>query len=73
MTESRHPATEHIYRYFEYKHLPPKLAKVSRHFAITADLVIEWLPDSPELTFCLRQLLLAKDAAVRAALDLPDE
>ena len=73
MPEPRHPATEHIRRYFTYGHLPPKLAKVARHFAITADLMIEWLPDGPELTACLRKLLEAKDCAVRAALDLPDE
>lgn len=68
----RHPSVGQIHRYFAYDHLPPKLQKVSRHFAVTADLLLEWLPDSPELTFCLRQLLLAKDAAVRCAVDLPD-
>lgn len=61
-----------LLRYFEYHHLPRKLQQVSRHFAVLADVVLDTVPDGPEKTFCLRQLLLAKDAAVRAALDLPD-
>lgn len=69
----RHPSVVHLYRYFSYDHLPPRLQAVSRHFAVTADLVLQSLPDSPELTMCLRKLLEAKDCAVRAALDLPAE
>lgn len=68
----RHPSVEQVHRFFAYDHLPPHLQTVSRHFAVTADLMLEWLPDSPELTFCLRQLLLAKDAAVRCAVALED-
>lgn len=59
-------------RYFEYHHLPQKLQHVSRHFAVLADVVFNLVPDGPEKTVCLRKLLEAKDAAVRAALDLPD-
>lgn len=59
-------------RYFEFAHLPQKLQQVSRHFYTVADIVRNTVPDGPEKTFCLRQLLLAKDAAVRAALDIPD-
>lgn len=64
---SRHPAIQQLHSYFTYTHLPPKLQTVSRHFAITADLLLEWFPDSPELTTCLRKLLEAKDCAVRCA------
>jgi hypothetical protein len=56
-------------RYFEFLHLPPKLQQVSRHFHTVAEIVRNTVPDGPEKTFCLRQLLLAKDAAVRACLD----
>lgn len=59
-------------RYFEFLHLPPKLQHVSRHFYTVADIVRNTLPDGPEKTVCLRKLLEAKDAAVRAALDIPD-
>lgn len=64
--------TEPLLRFFTYGHLPPKLQTVSRHFAITANLLTERLPRSAERTVALRKLLESKDAAVRAALDLPD-
>lgn len=66
---ARNPAVRQIHRFFAYDQLPAELQPVSRHFAITADLMLQWLPDSPELTACLRKLLEAKDCAVRAALD----
>lgn len=59
-------------RYFEFSHLPSKLQHVSRHFYTVADLVRNTVPNGEEKTVCLRKLLEAKDAAVRAALDLPD-
>lgn len=61
-----------LMRYFEFSHLPPKLQQVSRHFYTVADIVKNTVPGGPEKTVCLRKLLEAKDAAVRAALDLPD-
>lgn len=61
-----------LMRYFEFGHLPMKLQHVSRHFYVLADTVRNTVPDGPEKTVCLRRLLEAKDAAVRAALDLPD-
>lgn len=70
--DERNPSVLHVHRYFAYDHLPPRLQTVSRHFAVTADLLLAQLPDSPELTVCLRKLLEAKDCAVRAALDAPD-
>ncbi len=70
----RHPSVQNLMRWFAWEHLTNERAKkVSRHFAITADLLLEWLPDdSPELTAGLRKLLEAKDCAVRAALDVAD-
>lgn len=65
----RHPGTLKLRGYFTYGHLPEHLQRVSRPFAELADTVTELLPDSPELTVCLRKLLEAKDCAVRAALD----
>lgn len=62
-----HPATAAILRYFEYGHLPPHLAEVSRSFRWLAHTVADTL-SGPEVTVCLRKLLEAKDCAVRAAL-----
>lgn len=69
MMGPRHPEIERVAGYFEYGHLPEDLQKVSRHFAVMADVLLAMLPDSPELTVALRKLLEAKDCAVRAALD----
>jgi hypothetical protein len=57
-----------ILRYFDYDHLPEKLAKVSRPFYDLAMDIDDNLPESAESTVALRKLLEAKDAAVRAAL-----
>jgi len=62
-----HPATEHILKFFEYGHLPPRLQDVSRAFCELAQEVAN-RTDSPETTVALRKLLEAKDAAVRAVL-----
>lgn len=58
-----------IARYFAYDHLKTPLREVSKQCHDLAAEMIDTLPDGPELTFGLRQLLLAKDAFVRAALD----
>lgn len=65
---SRHPEVARLHGYFTYSHLPPLLQGVSRHFADLADILVRVLPDSPELTVCLRKLLESKDCAVRTAL-----
>jgi hypothetical protein len=62
-----HPATAQILRFFEFKHLPPKLQEISEPFHDLAHQVAVEL-DGPEVTVCLRKLLEAKDCAVRAAL-----
>ena len=61
-----------ILRYFEFGHLPDHLQAVSAPFAALANQLVESLPPGPELSVALRKLLESKDAAVRAALDLPN-
>ena len=61
-------AKHYMMQFFEYKHLPEHLQKVSKPFrdtAITMDIV---LPNNPEKSAALRKLLEAKDCAVRAML-----
>lgn len=62
-----HPAIEELGQFFAYDHLPPHLAAVSKPFADLASALRQVLPDSAEFTVCLRELLEAKDCAVRAA------
>ena len=63
---SRAVDNEPMLRYFGYDHLHPDLQQVSRHFFDLAHFVCGELPRSAERTVCLRKLLEAKDAAVRA-------
>ncbi|MYR37042.1 hypothetical protein [Streptomyces sp. CFMR 7] len=72
-TPLRHPATEHLLRYFEDDHLPPHLRAVSKPCGDLAQELVDALPDGPELTAGLRKLLEAKDCFVRAALDTTPE
>ena len=65
---SRHPSTAHVLQYFEYGHLPPHLQAVSKPVGDLAHLMVDGLPESPEVTAGLRKLLEAKDCFVRAAL-----
>jgi len=79
-----HPSTHAILQYFEYDHLPAHLQEVSRHFHWLAHALVGDAPTREgsdheqfelhgiELTVALRKLLEAKDAAVRAALALPE-
>lgn len=62
---------EHIAQFFSFTHLPAHLQAVSRPFAVEAAWVIATIPRNPERTVCLRKLLEAKDAAVRAMLARP--
>ncbi len=60
-----------IMKYFAFGHLPEgPLRETSAKFAALAADVDETLPPGPETSTALRKLLEAKDAAVRAALDL---
>lgn len=65
---TRHPATDHMIKFFQYDHLPEHLQPVSRACCELAYKMMDELPDGPELTVGLRKLLEAKDAFVRAAL-----
>ena len=66
-----HPAVAHVLRYFAFEHLPERLQEVSQPFAALAFQIAQRAESSPETTVALRKLLEAKDAAVRAALDVP--
>lgn len=63
----RHAAVVHLGKQFAYDHLPTPLQAVSKRCHALAAQMIAELPDGPELSFGLRQLLLAKDAFVRCA------
>lgn len=59
---------ERMMKWFEYAHLPAHLQVVSCKFYELAQGVCENIEPGPERTVCLRKLLEAKDAAVRAKL-----
>jgi hypothetical protein len=64
----RHPSTQHFAPLFEFAHLPiGKLRVTSADCAVFAALMVDALPDGPELSAGLRKLLEAKDCFVRAA------
>lgn len=54
--------------YFQYKHLPENLQKISAPFGEVAEKMATSLPEGPEVSAGLRKLLEAKDCFVRAAL-----
>lgn len=58
-----------IMKYFESKHLPPKLAEVSFKIGYIAEQLNTDLPNCAEKSAGLRKLLEAKDCFVRAALE----
>ena len=60
-----------ILRYFAHAHLPDGILRdTSEEFGVLARKVDNSLPDGAEKSVALRKLLQAKDAAVRAALDI---
>lgn len=76
MTDVIHPAPaeftaeeikqDNILRYFHYAHLPLTLQMRSKPFCDLARAIIDTTPRNAERTVCLRKLLEAKDAGVRA-------
>lgn len=62
---NRHPSVAHFEPLFAFEHLPQPLQDVSMEFALTAEKVLQLVPDGPELTAGLRKLLEAKDCVVR--------
>lgn len=65
----RHPATVNLLRQFRYDHLPAALVPVGSSCASLAYQMVDDINDGPELSFALRQLLVATDAFIRAAMD----
>jgi hypothetical protein len=70
---NRHPGVAAALRWFTFEHLPVGTGRrVSSWFADLANLLTTEIEatgrSDVELTYALRELLAAKDAAVRAAL-----
>lgn len=59
---------EPMLQFFQFKHLPAALQRVSIPFCQLAEKLVNELPRNPERTVALRKLLEAKDCAVRSAL-----
>lgn len=60
-----------IMQFFAYKHLPTHLRDASKLFCELAEYVQMYFPDGAEKSVCLRKILEAKDAGVRAVLAAP--
>lgn len=56
-------------QYFRFSHLPPALQERSKPFADLAHWIARELPENEQSRRALEHLLIAKDCAVRAALD----
>lgn len=56
-------------QFFEYKHLPEKLQKISKPLYELAHLMEDTLPDGAEKSAGMRKLLEAKDCFVRSELE----
>lgn len=65
---ARNPAVAGVLKHFRYAHLPEHLQAVSRPCGELAFAMADALPDGPDLTCGLRDLLTAKDNFVRAKL-----
>jgi len=63
-----HPQTEKILGYFKHDHLPEPLYSAAAAFSDLA-YAIATQTSGPETQVCLRKLLEAKDAGVRAMMD----
>jgi hypothetical protein len=63
-----HVEKDRMLKWFQYDHLPQKLADISAEFHSLASTVNKHIEPGPERTVALRKLLEAKDAAVRAKL-----
>lgn len=55
-----------LLKYFACKHLPARLAALSKKFHDLAEHLTETLPEGSEKTVAIRKLLEAKDAVVRS-------
>jgi hypothetical protein len=66
-------APDYMLKLFAYVHLPDRLKRVSEPFAQLAHDIAASVPPGPERTVCLRKLLEAKDACVRAVVFAEDQ
>jgi hypothetical protein len=64
----RHGAIAGVLKHFRYDHLPAHLQAISKPCADLAIAMADQLPENPDLTCGLRDLLTAKDNFVRARL-----
>lgn len=64
----RHPSIAGVLKHFRYAHLPEHLQAISRPCGELAIAMANILPENPDLTCGLRDLLAAKDNFVRAKL-----
>lgn len=64
---------EPLLRWFAFVHLPPHLQAISAVFWHVAAHVVEQCAPSRQREQALMQLLLAKDAAVRAAMETAEK
>jgi hypothetical protein len=64
---------DRLLQFFAYNHLPEPLQEATAPFWVLAQVVVNTMPLTPERTVCLRKLLEARDAAVRARLCQADE
>jgi len=62
----RHPSTTAVLRHFKFDHLPAHLQAVSEPCSRLAFKMADELPEGPDLTCGLRDLLTAKDNFVRS-------
>ena len=61
-----------LLQFFKYDHLPSHLQEVSKPFKELAEHIDLILPENPEKTVALRNLLVSKDCAVRALIFQPN-
>ena len=72
MKKDKHQQFHELMQYFRFKHLPEHLQEVSRKFAEVARWVVNEIPDNCQKDECLKELLAAKDCAVRAKLHVDE-
>jgi len=65
---ARHPSVAGVLKHFRYGHLPQNLQETSKLCGTLALQMADTLPENPDLTCGLRDLLTAKDNFVRAKL-----
>ncbi len=62
----RHASVAGVLKHFRFAHLPERLQAISKPCAELAIAMADALPETPDLTCGLRDLLTAKDNFVRA-------